>query len=324
MPSPNAVFTELVSTTFRKHGKQFIDNVSRNNALYKEIADKGQVTLEDGGLTLVEPLDYASNVTYQRYSGYDTLNVNQSDVLTSAEFQWRQIAINVVSSGLETRVNSGDSRIIALVKSRVKNAMRTFRNNFSFDLYSDGTATNQINGLAALVADSGTGTVGGIDSSTWPFWQNTVQSAANPIQGGAGITVSPSNFEASMMLPLWLELVRGDDQPDLIVMSNDYYSMFEASQVSMKRYTGSEVGDAGFVSLRYKRAKVIFDGNSGIPPSHAYFLNTDYIRLRAHQDANLSVLDEAKPYNQDAAVIPVLWMGNMTLSNRKLQGVMKA
>jgi len=324
MPSPNAIFTELVSTTFRKHGKQFIDNVSKNNALYKEIADKGQVTLEDGGLTLVEPLDYASNITYQRYSGYDTLNVNASDVLTSAEFQWRQIAINVVASGLEMRINSGDSRIINLVKSRTKNAMRTFRNNFSFDLYSDGTASNQINGLQALVADTGLGTVGGIDANQWAFWQNKVQSAANPIQGGGAIVLSASNIETAFMLPLYLELVRGDDQPDLIIMSNDYYSMFEASQVSLKRYTKEDSVSAGFVTLQYKRAKVIFDGGSGIPDSHMYFLNTDYIKLRAHTDANLSVLDEAKPYNQDAAVIPVLWMGNMTVSNRRLQGVAKA
>jgi hypothetical protein len=38
----------------------------------------------------------------------------------------------------------------------------------------------------------------------------------------------------------------------------------------------------------------------------------------------MTVLDEARPYNQDAAVIPVLWMGNLLLSNRSLQGVMKA
>ena len=170
MASPNATFTELVSTTFRRHGKKFADNVSRNNALYAAIAEGKNVQEESGGLSLVEPLDYAANQTYQRYSNYDVLNVSASDVLTSAEFQWRQIAINVVSSGLENRINKGDSRIIALVKSRIKNAMRTFRNNFSFDLYSDGTTTNQINGLQALVSDTGTGTVGGIDASTWSFW----------------------------------------------------------------------------------------------------------------------------------------------------------
>ena len=41
------------------------------------------------------------------------------------------------------RINKGDSRIIALVKSRIKNAIRTFKNNFSVDLYSDGTLANQ-------------------------------------------------------------------------------------------------------------------------------------------------------------------------------------
>lgn len=325
MASPNATFTELVSTTFRKHGKKFADNVSRNNALYAAIAEGKNVVEESGGLTLVEPLDYAANQTYQRYSNYDVLNVSASDVLTSAEFQWRQIAINVVSSGLENRINKGDSRIMNLVKARIKNAMRTFRNNFSFDLYSDGTVSNQINGLQALVSDAGTGTVGGIDSSSWSFWRNVVQSAAAPLQGGGGITPSATTIE-SLMLPLYIALVRGDDQPNMIVCSNDYYTFFEQSQTSLKRYSSSEgptSGTAGFVSLMYKKAKVIFDGGSGIPTSRMYFLNTDYFKLRVHEDANLSVLEDAKPYNQDASVVPILWMGNLTISNRSLQGVLK-
>ena len=214
MPSPNTVFTELVSTTFRKHAREIKDNVSKNNALLRRIYDKGNVRREDGGLTIVAPLDYAENNTYQRYSGYDVLNVGASDVISAAEYQWRQIAINVVASGLELRTNSGDSRIINLVKSRLKNAIRTFKNNFSADIYSDGTLANQVNGLQALVADAGTGTVGGIDSSTWTFWKNKVQSAAAPLQGGGAIVPGATTME-SLMLPLWLALTRGDDQPFL-------------------------------------------------------------------------------------------------------------
>jgi hypothetical protein len=147
------------------------------------------------------------------------------------------------------------------------------------------------------------------------------------LQGGGSVAVSASTIEGSLMLPLWLNQVRGDDKPDLIVASNDYFSFFEASQVSMKRYTrDSEAGEAdgGFTSLKYKNADVIFDGGSGIPAAHMYFLNTDYIELVVHRDANLSVQDQMQPYNQDAAVIPILWMGNMIVSNRRLQGVLKA
>ncbi len=324
MPSPNSVFTELVSTTFRNHAKEFKDNVSKNNALLKRMYDKGNIRREDGGLTIVTPLDYANNSTYQRYSGYDVLNVGASEVLSAAEYQWRQIAINVVASGLELRTNSGGSRIINLVKSRMKNAMRTFKNNFSADLYSDGTLPNQIGGLQVIAADTGTGTVGGIDSSTWPFWRNKVQSAAAPIQGGSAITPGPTTME-SLMLPLWLEQIRGDDQPDLIVASNDYYTFFEQSQTSIKRYTGDKSSaSAGFVELKYKKADVIFDGGSGIPNAHMYFLNTDYLELVVHKDADMTVMDEMKPYNQDAAVVPILWMGQLVCSNRSLQGVLKA
>ncbi len=326
MASPNATFTELVSTTFRKHGRSFVNNVSKNNAMLRYIDAKGQMEEVDGGLSIVEPLEYNSNSTYQRYSGYDVLNIAASDVLTSAEFQWRQIAINVVASGLEMRINKGDSRIIALVKSRIKNAVNTFKNNFSADLYSDGTLPNQIGGLQALVSDAGTGTVGGIDSSVWPFWQSILQSAAAPLQGGGAITPSASTIE-SLMLPLYIQLTRGDDQPDLIVCSNDYYTFYEASQTSLKRYAAENpAGKAtgGFLVLKYKKADVIFDGGSGIPNAHMYMLNTDYLKLKVHEDANMTTLDEMRPYNQDASVVPVLWMGNMTVSNRFLQGVVKA
>lgn len=323
MPSPNSVFTELVTTTFRNHRKEIKDNLSKNNALLRRLTEKGNVRHEDGGLSIVTPLDYAANQTYQRYSGYDVLNVNASDVLSAAEYQWRQIAINVVASGLELRINKGDSRIINLVKSRVKNAIRTFKNNFSADIYSDGTLPNQVNGLQALIADNGQGTVGGIDAGTWAFWRNKVQSAAAPLQGGAGITVSATTME-SLMLPLWLELVRGDDAPDLLVADNNYFQFYEQSQTSLKRYTTSDEVSGGFVSLKYKQADVIFDGGSGIPINHMYFMNTDYLELVAHPDADMTTMEEMKPYNQDAAVIPILWMGNLVCSNRSLQGVQKA
>lgn len=322
MPSPNSVFTELVTTTFRNHRKEIKDNLSKNNALLSRLTSKGNTRHEDGGLSIVTPLDYAANATYQRYSGYDVLNINASDVLSAAEYQWRQIAINVVASGLELRINKGDSKIINLVKSRVKNAIRTFKNNFSADLYSDGTLPNQINGLQALVSDAGTGTVGGINSTTWAFWRNKVQSAAAPLQGGAAITPSATTIE-SLMLPLWLELIRGDDNPDLIVCDNNYFSFYEQSQTSLKRYTSSDEAKGGFISLKYKQADVIFDGGSGIPLNRMYFLNSDYFELVAHPDADMTVMDEMQPYNQDAEVIPILWMGNLVCSNRSLQGILK-
>jgi hypothetical protein len=326
MPSPNATFTELVSTTFRKHSKTFADNVSNNNALLMRLNQKGRKRLIDGGLTIVEDLEYAENGTYQRYSGYDTLDVSASDVLSAAEYNWKQAVVHVIASGLELRSNSGDSQIINLAESRLKNAMHTFKNNYSSDIYSAGSLSNQINGLQAIIPDTAGGTLGGIDGSTYTFWQAIVQSAASLI-GGGSLTLSSSTME-QFMLQLWLELCRGSDKPDLITMSNDYFTFFEQSQTAIKRYTtdsdSAGKAAAGFVSMKYKTADVIFDGGSGIAASHLYMLNTDFLRLVCHRDADMTEVPEMRPINQDAEVIPIITMGNLTCSNRSLQGVGKA
>lgn len=317
MASPNATFTELVSTTFNKHRKQVADNLSNRNALLKAIDSNNMKRKEDGGLRIVEPLDYAENGTYQRYSDWDTLDISASDVISAAEYEWKQIAINVVSSGRELRVNSGGSKIITLAKSKMKNAIRTFNNNFSTDVYSDGTADNQINGLQALVSDDGTGTVGGIVAGSNAFWLNQFFNCTTE-----SVTASATTIENSMLLPLYLDLDRGpDDCPDLIVMDNIFYQYFETSQVSIKRYMDAEKATGGMMSLKYKKADVLYDGNSGIPASSAYLLNTQYIGLCVHKDADMEVLEDQRPINQDGAVVPILWMGNMTCSNRNQQGV---
>ncbi len=127
------------------------------------------------------------------------------------------------------------------------------------------------------------------------------------------------------MLPTWLNTDRGpSDQPDLIVADNTYYTYFEGSQVSIKRYMDAEKANAGFVSLKYKNADVIFDGNSGIPSEHMYFVNTNYLELVVHPQADLEVMTEIQPVNQDGSVVPIFWMGNLVCSNRKLQGVIIA
>lgn len=313
-------FTELVSTTYRNHKKDVADNVSNHNALFRRMSEKGRVRMEDGGLSIVLPLDYASNTTYQRYSGYDVLNVSASDVITAAEFPWRQVAVNVAASGLEIRTNSGANRIINFVKAKIKNAQRTMANGLSIDLYSDGTASNQIGGIQSIVADAGTGTVGGINSSTYAFWQNQVRDASDN-----SVTVSAATIEAGMMLPLWLQCTRGNDVPDLIVMDGVYFSYYENSQSSLKRYAPADTGKGGMISLKYKTADVVFDSTaSGIPASHMYFLNTDFLELVAHQDAYMEIMPELRSINQDAIVVPILFQGNLVCSNRSLQGVGKA
>jgi hypothetical protein len=315
MASPNATFTEMVTSTLRKHPATIADNVSDHNALYRRLKSKGKIRKEDGGYEIVANLDYAENATYQRYSGFDTLNISASDVLSAAKYDWMQAAVHVTASGRELRMNSGDSAIFNLAKARMKNAIRTASNNMSVDIYSDGALTNQMGGLAHIITSDGTGTVGGIVAATFEFWKNQFFECD---------TAPSKTTIKTHMNKLWLRCVRGTDKPDLIVSSHDFYSFYWESLQDLQRFASSDKAEAGFQSLKYNTADVIFDSNSNFSTTaeKMYYLNTEYLEMVVHSDADWSQLDDKMSVNQDAVVIPLLFMGNVVCSNRSLQGLL--
>ena len=303
----------MVSTTLRNHARDVVDNISENNALLRKMKDRGNIKTESGGYELAYPLEYAENATYQRYSGYDTLNVNASDVISAAKYDWAQIALHVTASGRELRQNNSKEAMIKLVKARITNAKHTASNNLSIDLYSDGALSNQIGGLAALVTSAGTGTVGGIVSGDFPFWQNqTLNYSGTP--GTANIQDAFNR--------LWIKQVFGNDKPDMIVTSHDYYNFYEGSLQPNQRYMRSDSATLGFEELMYKTAPVIFDDNTnfGTTAAVAYFLNTKYLYLVQHSEAQWTQQDDKVPINQDAVVVPLFWMGQLVTTNRSRQG----
>ena len=313
MASPNSVFTEIVSTTLRNHPREFSDNVSNHNALWRRLNDRGKIKLLSGGYEIVRPLDYAENSTYQRYSGGDTLDIAASDVLSAAKYDWVQAAVHVVATGRELRQNSGKEALINLVESRMTNARRTAANNMSVDLYSTGALSNQMGGLGHIITSDGTGTVGGIDSSTFTFWKNTFYEITD--------TPSKTTMKANMQT-IWLNLNRGADRPDLIVSSHDFYQFYWDGLTDNQRYASSDTAVLGFNALKFVDADVVFDSNTNFATTAQvmYFLNTDFLEVCAHRDANWSDIGKKVSLNQDAEVMPIIWMGQLCCSNRSLQG----
>lgn len=326
MASPN--LSEIITTTLRNRTGKLADNVSKNNALLTRLRSKGNVKPVDGGRTIVQELEYAENATFRRYSGYETLNISPSDVFTAAEFNYAQAAVAVSISGLEMLQNSGKNAIIDLLESRIKNAERTLANNIATDIYSDGTADSgkQIGGLQLIVADTSTsGSVGGIDRATYSFWRNITFDATT--DGGAAATAA--NI-ISYMTRVYVQLVRGTDKPDLLVADNNYWRLYhDALQAIQRIGDDSDMGKAGWQTLKFMNADVVLDGGyqgttGGAPSNHMYFLNTDYLFFRPHRDRNFAPLDPDRfAVNQDAMVKLIGFAGQLTASNCRLQGVLK-
>jgi len=255
----------------------------------------------------------------------DILPTGISDVISAAQYDWKQAAVPVVISGLEQLQNAGKERMIDLLESRLKVAESTLSNLITGGLYSDGTGAGgkEIDGLdAAVPLDPTAAPYGGIDGATFTFWQNAF-SDQTAVEG-----LDPTLIQGFWNL-LWSQLVRGTDRPELIMCDGTVWNTYIASLQATQRFTNTDSGDAGFTSVKFMDADVVLDGGiyngangSGAPAGTAYFLNCDYLHYRPHSQRNMVPLSPNKRYatNQDAEVQIIGWAGNLTTSGRMFQG----
>lgn len=315
MAFPN--LTDIVATTIQSRTRAIADNVTKNNAVQAYLNKRGNRKTFSGGNTILQELSFAENANGGWYSGYDLLPVAAQDVISAAEYAIKQLACPVVMSGLEQLQNAGREQMIDLIEGRINVAESTMANLQAQGMYSDGTTFGgkTLTGLDAAVPITPTNTYGGIDRGTWTFWRSKSTTA--------GATLTAATVQGAMNT-MWASLVRGSDQPDLIVMDNFMWGIYVASLQAQQRFLDPKVGDLGFATLKYMGADVILDGGIGgfATTKTMYFLNTKYIFLRPHAQRDMVPLSPNRRYaiNQDAEVQILAWAGNMTSSGSQFQG----
>lgn len=307
--------SDIIATTIEKRSRKIADNVTKNNALLSKLEQRGKARPFAGGRLIYEELSFAENGNAGFYSGYDLLPVAAQDVISAAQFDIKQAACPVVISGLELLQNASTEQMIDLLAARVDVAESTMQNLIAGGIYSDGTGYGgkQIVGLdAAVPFDPTTGTYGGINRATWPFWRSKL------------VNVAATTTIQADMNNLWSQLVRGMDRPDLVVMDSVAWKAYVASLQALQRFASPDVGALGFPTLKYMDADVVLDGGIGgfCPTGTAFMLNSKYIHYRPHSARNFVSLSPNKRYsiNQDAEVQILAWAGALTMSGSQFQG----
>ena len=325
MSFANANISDIMATTIESRTRKIADNVTNNNAILTRMSKKGKIKTFSGGYKIMQELSFAENSNAGWYSGYDLLPVGVSDVISAAEYNIKQAAVPVIISGLEQLQNAGREQMIDLMESRLSVAESTIANLITGGLYSDGTGSGgkEIDGLnAAVPVDPAGSPYGGIDGATFTFWQNAVsdQTAAEGLD--------PTLIQG-FWNQLWASLVRGQDRTDLIMADTLVWNAYVASLQAQQRFNDTNMGDAGFTSIKFMDADVVLDGGiyngslgSGAQAGTAYFLNCDYLHYRPHSARNMVPLSPNRRYatNQDAEVQIIAWAGNLTTSGRMFQG----
>lgn len=301
----------LLATTLKNYNKTLVDNIHKGNALFLLLKKRGAVKTEDGGERIVQPLMYAKNDTARSYSGWDPLLVTPQEGIDAAEYNWKQYSASIAISGEEMRKNSGSkTRILNLLDARVKQAEMSIREEIGTGIFSDGTGNGgkDLTGLRAMVLNSGT--YGGINSATHPWWQANVDTTATQT-----LALMRTSFNNAS--------IDGNDTPDLLVGTQAVYEGYEAKLTSFNSVVSIQtkgegekiLGDAGYQTLGFKGKPVIWD--SLCPTNYLYYLNLSHMKLVVHSDANFAITDKLQPVNQDGFVRHILFMGNLTCDRRK-------
>ncbi len=338
MPAPNTSYGDLLSTTINKYSAKVSDNFSKNRPLLDHMRKNNNI-ISSGGVQIQEAIMYQSAGNIKRYSGFEVIDVGLNNSISSAVFDWKQYAGPVAVSGLEMIQNSSEEQKLELIGARVEATGSGLMNLVSDDLFSSGTADGgkQLGGLQLLVADSpATGTVGGIDRASNVFWRNVSFDATT--NGGAATTAANIT---TYMSRVYQKVTRNGDEPDVIIMDDYYYALFEQSVIDKQRFENGNKEDTtqfGFSAYRFKNARVYNGGgfqgadsnpwdatvSGGCPYQHIYFLNSKYLKLRTVKGRDFKTIGDGKrvAINQDAEVQLMGWTGALTMNCAALQGVL--
>lgn len=315
---PNSNITQALSTAVANYSDKLYDNVTNQIALLRFLKQRGNVKTFDGGPKIYENVIY-NEATGGWYSGAEVLSTADRDMMTTAEFDWKQHYATVTMTGKEEIENAGSGRMHDLFEGKLKGAEAKVMNDVGESLFFSNTENNgkSIGGLQHLVSDTPSSpTVGGISAGDNAFWRNyNFDFSSNGLTAGTSTILTALNTAC-------LNTERGTEYVNLIVAGTTYFSYFEGAMQAKQYFTGSDTADAGFKTYQYKGAQVMYDSNCS--STRMYGLNLDYIFFRPFKGRNFTQGARKDSINQDVFVVPMWFAGNLTCGSRERHFVITA
>ena len=310
--------------TDRVHKKRLTDNITDAYPTLDRFRKADIIEVENGGKEIQEDLMYGLN-SLQWFSGYDEIDTDAVDGITSAFFTWAYGDVPVTVSmqeELEGRVSSAAMRITA---AKQKQSRLTMLDGVNNALHSAQSGKAPL-GLQDICSDSAA-TVGGISDSTNDWWANqrldfnaNYTSCVTKVEDRHQVFIAMNN--------IWKDVGEGNDQPNLIITSPHILAkieeIFEGNAYG--RYTigaGAKPGVDGS-NPTFKGVEIIADNdtvaNAGLEDS-MYLLNTDYLKFKIMKGMNFKKTPFREPTNQFAQVAYVVLACQLTTNNRRRQGL---
>jgi hypothetical protein len=262
--------------------KNYSDKLEKNFLQWRPIVnllfDNWSRTDTRGGRIWQGIAEYGQNPTTKFFDGADTFDQTPTQVAQPIQYQWRYLGAAVSMTKTEMLENSGPVALADLAETRMKQAVRTGVLVLGQECFGDGTnyGGKTIVGLATAVSTTpSSGSVGGLDPSTWSWWRNNATTsfgswAANGVNGSAtdGVIRQFNNCTDGMV-----------DRPTAIVSDQTTWEYYNRTNLQPVRYILPETtADLSFRALEYQGMSWYWDRQC--PAGRAYILNNNYIHFK--------------------------------------------
>ncbi len=343
-------YDALLSTTLRNYQTKLHDNITRGNKFLAWLDSKGRMRKVGGGHQISIPLMHQQNGTADIYSGYGQLDTTPQDGITTAFFDWSQLAVSITISRKEKRQNSGKAKILDLLQAKTMQAEVSLKELLNNCIVAgrivNGTASERIQArvgqldsgalgplpLGALIDLTPTRSVavGNINPNTYSFWANQAKNSS------ATTFVGLKNE----MNGLYNDCSKGvGGSVDLILSDQVYWEEYWLALEQRERYLVDDKKTidilGGSDGLKFRGATIVWDEVMPDPEtpynpvdaigtqsaSGAYFINTDTIEFITDSETDFITTDFVRPTDQDATTAQILWMGANTVNNRRKNGI---
>jgi len=343
----------LLTTTLQAMQPRIHDNVSRGSVFLRLLNDRGVWRTQNGGDQVKVGLMHAQNNTADIYSGYGLLDTTPQEGITSAFFDWAQLSVSITISRKEERQNAGQSRIISLLETKIRQAevsLQELLNNcivagritasadegqfFARIGRLDSGALGPLPLAAIIDADADRSvTLGNINGLTHAFWRNqsTESTAATFAALKKELTTVYNNCTKGAGAP---------PNPTMMLSDQALWETYWASLASQERYVVDDQRTldvlAGSDALKFRGATwawdevvpdvetnaEVVDGIGTSTLSNIWFLNLATLEFITDAETDFITTPFIRPQDQDARVAQILWMGQVGVNNRRKNGVL--
>jgi len=305
------------------------DQIFESSNLLKSMKGGG-VNNEKGGQEkagsnsfTISPILYGKNRASGYISGYSKMKIDPDQKFTEATYDWHTGYVNTTFSLDDEDAMVSDAAITNMVKTEMEVTTMSMQDIISTALFNDGSDSDAPHGLRKLIDT--TSTVGGIDRSSYSWWQSNVMSDTTNYTKANLTNPSSDYYILDLFRSMWYKTKHQNMIPNVIVLSPGWDNVLEEEMAPYMEYRTSDVKEAkvDIASWSYK-GKIPMIQDDYVPDGYCFWLNYKFLKMYVHRNRDMKLGEFRTPVDQMIRVAPLTHKFEFATNGPRYQGLIRA